>query len=114
MSIIRKARANENVEIEVKVPLYLYSEDAEYKDYVNATPINVVENNSDSILSVLGGQQKLTDISGMEVLMLAFDGNKVFKDNVIIKGRTANWIVVEIAGEQYSVARTRVIFTKRD
>ena len=113
--IIRKARDTDNREIEVKIPLYLYSEDATFKDYINAPAINEVDIESDSILSLLSGKGKeYTDISGMECLMLAWVNDKVYKTNVIIKGRTANHIIVEIEGADYSVYRTQVIFTKRD
>jgi len=113
--IIRKARANENMDIEVRLPLYLYSEDATFKDYQNATPINEIKTESDSILSLLSGKEtEYTDISGLECLMLVWYNDKKYSTNVIVKGRTANWIVVTIDGNDYSIYRTQAIFTKRD
>ena len=114
VTIIRKAKTNENMEIEVKLPYYLYSEDATFKDYMNATPLNKIENDSNSILSLLGGKSEYSDISGMSFLMVAFDGDKVYKNGITVKGRTANYVIVEIDGVDYSVYRNSVVFTKRD
>lgn len=113
-NIIALARESENRELNVNVPLYLYSEDATFKQYIDAEPINTIKNDSDSILSLLGGKRQYSDITGIECLMLTFDGDKKYKNNVIVKGQTAKRYIVEIDGVEYSVYKGCVIFTKRD
>ena len=113
-NIIAIARESENRELDVNVPLYLYSEDTTFEEYINATPINEIKNESDSILSLLGGKRQYSDLNGVECLMLTFDGEKKYKNNVIVKGQTSKRYIVEIDGVNYSVYKGCVIFTKRD
>ncbi len=113
-NIIAIARESENRELNVNVPLYLYSEDASFKEYIDAEPISETKTESDSILSLLGGKRQYSDLNGIECLMLTFDGDKKYKNNVIIKGQTAKRFIVEIDGIEYSVYKGCVIFTKRD
>lgn len=110
---IRQTRQGENYALEVRVPIRRVRNGMSFEEMQRAPIINIESRyRTKSILSKLDGiNRTFSNIEGMNVTMVCRIHEDITEDEVIVRGMTPNYYIVEINKVQYSVNKSCAIFT---
>lgn len=114
MVVITKTRGNNASP--VTMPVYDAPIDANFGSIATFPIVNRAKASpiagSDSILSRLDVPDVNADVAGWDVVMVCQVGETTTRDKVKLIGEKSSKLVVEIAGEQYSIQRSCVRLIK--